>query len=431
MKINFIGALCAFFYVSTAAAADMQRDDALDEIILLFADATRAWEPVIQDLTYSLFSGLVIISFTWTFIEMLLKDAGLVDVVAELARRVLQIGFSVFLIENAADLARALLDSFAEIATRASNSIAFSPANVFDLSVDVISIVLEKTSIFEPAASLMLFLIAFAVLVCFALIALDMTVLLISSFVIVSGGIVAMGLLGSEWTRDHAINYFTTVLGIAFKLFVMQLVFSIGYDFIHDWGNSISETSESTDHLVMLGVVIVYAGMMREIPQMAASLASGRFTMSGGGIQASVVGLGAVAQAGMDFAQSSDSSLGSPSQSNDESVAAHHFDTGDSALAFSHSSYDEPVAAHHFDTGDSAPAFSHSSIDRDNDHAKDFDEASSRFASKEKEAGAGQSAVGRALAEGARNLGEKPIEDLTKASDEDIRRHLKAETAMK
>ncbi|WP_174244361.1 type IV secretion system protein, partial [Vibrio atypicus] len=119
-----------------------------------------------------------------------------------------------------------------------------------------------------------------------------MTILIVSGYITVSGGIVAMGFLGSEWTRDHALNYFTAVLGIAFKMLVMQLVFIIGYSFIVDWGTTINSSSSNVDFLALVGTCIVFAGMMREIPQIAASLASGRFTMAGGGIQSATKNIG-------------------------------------------------------------------------------------------------------------------------------------------
>ncbi|EJB8409450.1 P-type conjugative transfer protein TrbL [Vibrio parahaemolyticus] len=338
------GAFSAFFCASSMAA-DVQQDNTLDTIILAFKNQASAWEPIIYDLTLSLFWGLVIISFTWTFIQMVLKDGvGLVDVVAELTRRVLLIGFSIWMMQNAPDLARTLIKSFTKIGTHISGgSVDFSPSNVLELGMNIMSIAWDSTSVTDIGGMLMMFFVSLIIMVCFAIMAMEMTVLIVSGFIIVSGGIVAMGFLGSDWTRDNAINYFTAVLGVAFKMFVMQLVFVMGYSFVETWGSAINSHSTDTDYLSMVGICIVFAGLMREIPQMASSLASGRFTMAGGGIQSSLrnvgsaaagaallggaaVAAGAYKMMGSDTGNNSDSPT--PTGNDEATTNAHTFDTG-------------------------------------------------------------------------------------------------------
>ncbi len=338
------GALSAFFCASSLAA-DVQQDNTLDTIIAAFKAQTITWEPIIYNLTLSLFWGLVVISFTWTFIQMVIKDGvGLVDVIAELTRRVLLIGFSIWMMQNAPDLARTLIKSFTEIGSRISGgAVNFSPSNVFELGLNIMAIAWDSTTLTEPVNMLVMFLASIIIMICFALMAMEMTVLIVSGFIIVSGGIVAMGFLGSDWTRDNAINYFTAVLGVAFKMFVMQLVFITGYSFIETWGAALTEDSANTDYLALIGVCIVFAGMMREIPQMASTLASGRFTMAGGGVQSSLRNVGsgvagaallaggagmAAAYQMMNSAGGSDSDSPTPTGNDEATTNAHTFDTG-------------------------------------------------------------------------------------------------------
>ncbi|MBD6978929.1 P-type conjugative transfer protein TrbL [Vibrio parahaemolyticus] len=338
------GALSAFFCASSLAA-DVQQNNSLDTIIAAFKAQTTTWEPVIYNLTLSLFWGLVIISFTWTFIQMALKDGvGLVDVVAELTRRVLLIGFSIWMMQNAPDLARILIKSFTHIGKQISGgAVDFSPSNVFELGLNIIAIVWKSISVWSPVQSVMYGICSLIILVCFAIMAMDMTIVIVSGFIMVSGGIVAMGFLGSDWTRDNAINYFTAVLGVAFKMFIMQLIFVIGYGFVETWGAAISSTSANTDYITLVGVTIVFAGLMREIPQMASTLASGRFTMAGGGIQASMRNIGSAAagaallggaaafagaQQLMSSAKGSDNDSPEPSGHDEATANARTFDTG-------------------------------------------------------------------------------------------------------
>ncbi|MDG2642405.1 P-type conjugative transfer protein TrbL [Vibrio parahaemolyticus] len=336
--------MSAFFCISSYAA-DVQQNNSLDTIITAFKAQTTTWEPVIYNLTLNLFWGLVVISFTWTFIQMVIKDGvGLVDVLAELTRRVLLIGFSIWMMQNAPDLARILIKSFTHIGKQISGgAVDFSPSNVFELGLRIIAIVWKSISVWSPVQSVMYGICSLIILICFAIMAMDMTIVIVSGFIMVSGGIVAMGFLGSDWTRDNAINYFTAVLGVAFKMFIMQLIFVIGYGFVETWGAAISSTSANTDYITLVGVTIVFAGLMREIPQIASSLASGRFTMAGGGIQAAgktigsaaagaallggaAVAAGAYKMMGSDTGNNSDSPT--PTGNDEATTNAHTFDTG-------------------------------------------------------------------------------------------------------
>lgn len=323
--VFFIISLFTLTFPSLLFAAPIPENNNLDNIIKVYSAATLAWEPVIHNLTLGLFWGLVTISFTWSSIQIALKGGGLVDVIADLTTRVLTVGFAVWLIDNAPDLARVLIESFQEVGSRLSGGlIKFSPSSVVELAINVISVVFEKISIWDPTLSLMLFLTALVILICFALVAMEMMILIITAYVTVSGGIVMMGFLGSEWTRENAMNYFTAVLGIAVKMFVMQLIFILGYGFINEWTSAMDTDSPNTHYLALLGVSIVFYGLIREIPQMAASLASGRFTMAGGGMQAAVgaaVGMAAGAALAATGMGAAAASAASSSMSEEETAA--------------------------------------------------------------------------------------------------------------
>lgn len=290
-KIRLLHIIMLFFcaFPLTSFAESIPDDNSLDLVIQVYENATKVWEPLIHDLTLGLFWGLVTISFTWSSIQIALKDGGLVDVIADLTTRVLTVGVSVWLLNEAPNLARTLISSFQEVGTRLSGGVVkFSPSSVAEMGINIVHTTIKMFSVLDAGVGLMLFACGFVILICFALMALEMTTLIISAFITVSGGIVMMGFLGSEWTRENAMNYFTAVLGIAVKMFVMQLIFIIGYGFIHDWSTAITEKTQSSTILSLLVFVVVFYGLIREIPQMAASLASGRFTMAGGGMQAAV-----------------------------------------------------------------------------------------------------------------------------------------------
>lgn len=309
----------------------------LDQITIAFRDSTKEWEPIIQSLTMGLFWGLVTISFVWSSCQLLLKGGGLVDVIADLTTRVMTVGVAVWLITSAPHLGRVLIESFQEVGHRlAPDFVAFSPANVVEMGINIVLMTIKKSSYINIGPSLMLFVCAIIILICYVLIALEMTVLIVTSYVTVSGGIVMMGFLGSEWTKDNAMNYFTAVLGVAVRMFVMQLILILGYGFIKKWTNQMMSSSQDLDYLVLLAIAMVFYGMIREIPNIAASLASGRFTMTGGGLAAAVTGAAglaagaALAATGVGAAALGAMS-GSETKDNEDAILKHSLNTGGDA----------------------------------------------------------------------------------------------------
>lgn len=317
-------------FPAVSFAASGPDSHSIDQIIQAFQVATRNWEPIIHKLTMSLFWGLVTISFTWSFIQIALKDGGLIDVTAEMITRVVTVGVSLWLVNEAPNLARSLIESFQYVGTQISGGdVKFSPSNLIQLAMNIMSIVFNNASTWNLLQTAMFFLTALIVVICFALIAMEMVVLIVSAYITVSGGIVMMGFFGSDWTREHAMNYFTAVLGVALKMFVMQLIISLGYHFIRDWCVGMDGNSDTLSYLALVGVSVVFYGMVREIPQIAASLASGRFTQAGGGVAAametaaSMAAGAALAASGVGGAamDAYKDAMGGGNSSNDQSAA--------------------------------------------------------------------------------------------------------------
>ncbi|TOG33089.1 hypothetical protein CGJ02_27205, partial [Vibrio parahaemolyticus] len=66
----------------------------------------------------------------------------------------------------------------------------------------------ESSSGFDVGQFVIIGLCGLIVLIVLALIAAQLTILLVGSYIILNGGVIVMGFLGSEWTRDHGMNYF-------------------------------------------------------------------------------------------------------------------------------------------------------------------------------------------------------------------------------
>ncbi|MEZ9361453.1 P-type conjugative transfer protein TrbL [Vibrio cyclitrophicus] len=267
-------------FLSPAAFAS--NNNALDTILDKFDTITATWTPIIIEAVMGLFWLLVTLSFTWSFITLWLHQKGFDHFVAELFERIVTVGFSLFLLYNAAPLAWTVMHSLQEVATRLSGGQdALTPSNIVEIGIVLAQRIWESSSGFNMGEYIIIGLCGLIVLVVLALIAAQLTVLIVGAFVILNGGVVMMGFLGSEWTRDHAMNYFTTVLGMSVQIFIMQLLVIIGNELFMGFIDTPSEGV--ADYLMMVVMSIIYYALVSTVPNMASSLTTGRFVFDSAG----------------------------------------------------------------------------------------------------------------------------------------------------
>ncbi|MDG2850257.1 P-type conjugative transfer protein TrbL, partial [Vibrio parahaemolyticus] len=275
---------------------------------------TATWEPIITDAVTNLFWLLVIASFTWSAIKLWLHQKGLEHFIAELFERVMTVGFCWFLVVNASPLAWTVLNSMQEVASRLSGSDdKLSPSNIVELGLTLAHRVWESSSGFDVGQFVIIGLCGLIVLIVLALIAAQLTILLVGSYIILNGGVIVMGFLGSEWTRDHGMNYFTTVLGMSVQIFIMQLLVIIGNETFLSFINN--PGAGSADYLMMVVMSVIYYALVNTVPAMASSLTTGRFVFNTAGAVGSAAGLmGAAAGIGMAAASLAKGGMGKAAQ---------------------------------------------------------------------------------------------------------------------
>ena len=74
---------------------------------------------------------------------------------------------------------------------------------------------------FAPLLGILLF-------IAFLIIAAQMVVALVEGFIVMSGGVLLLGFLGSPWTARFGLSYFATLAGSGIKLFMIYIIVAIG-----------------------------------------------------------------------------------------------------------------------------------------------------------------------------------------------------------
>ncbi|TDN48868.1 type IV secretion system protein TrbL [Scandinavium goeteborgense] len=229
---------------------------------------------------------------------MAMQGEGISSALAEVVRFFAVLGFFFWLLTNGPAIATSIQDSLRQLAANASGmSKSFSPSGVVDIGFDIVSRVVDQSSIWSPADSTVGLILAGVILCVLALVGVNMLLLLISGWILSYAGIILLGFGGSRWTTDIAINYFKTVLGIALQLFTMVLIVGIGQSFIDQYYQAMgADAMQMKSMFVMLVASIVLLVLVNKVPPMIGGIAGGASVQGIGGFGAGFA-LGAAATA--------------------------------------------------------------------------------------------------------------------------------------
>lgn len=292
--------------ISTQAqAAPLDSAGLLDDILKRFANVASTWAGTIQNYATWIFWSLAVISMVWTFAMMAMQGEGLSAALAEVVRFFAVLGFFFYLLKNGPAISVDIQDSLRQLAANASGlSKSFSPSGIVDIGFDIVSRVVDQSSIWSPADSTVGLILAGVILCVLALVGVNMLLLLITGWILSYGGIFLLGFGGARWTSDIAITYFKTVLGIALQLFTMVLIVGIGKSFIDQYYQAMGDDAvQMKSMFVMLVASIVLLVLVNKVPPMVGSIVGGASMQGIGGFGAGAI-IGAAAAAGAAIAAS-------------------------------------------------------------------------------------------------------------------------------
>ena len=221
-KINvyFLGLFLTFMSWEASAQATSRMDtvDLFDSIITRYHDTASTWSHVIIGYASTLFWSLALISMVWTYGMMALRKADIQEFMAETVQFFVTTGFFYWLLLNGPAIADSIMESLRQLAANATGlDKRISPSGIVDVGFDIVSKVIDSSSVWSPVDTGVGLILAGIILVIFTYIALNLVIILITGWILTYGGVFVLGFGGGRWTQDIAINYFKTVLGIALQ----------------------------------------------------------------------------------------------------------------------------------------------------------------------------------------------------------------------
>ncbi|MGI2002067.1 P-type conjugative transfer protein TrbL [Shewanella frigidimarina] len=259
-------------FIPNVHAQGVPDSGAINELLGTFEAAAGQWPSILRQYATYLFWSLVLISWTWSFFWMAFKEPNITELIVEFTRRSLLVGFFFWLLMDGTWIAAKIVEGFQFLGYALSGT-SINPSSIFDIGYSLASTIIQKISFTDLGDSLAFIIAGLGILICFAFITLEMILVIIQYYIFLNLGVIMMGFLGHEWSREYGINYFRLMLGIGVKFLSMQMIVDLSMRMMNGW----LQTSELTwtQVLLILPCVIIIWGLVREVPQLAQSLISG------------------------------------------------------------------------------------------------------------------------------------------------------------
>lgn len=306
---GFIVALAVLFF-SVQVHADT---GILDNIALTYKTAATGWTGTLLTYANRLFMLLATIELAWSFIVWVLDKNEFQSFISAIAKKIMWIGIFYALLLNGPTWIPLIIDSFVDAGSAAGGSAGLSPSEVFTTGLDNSATMLEgikNMSLWDDFASIVIAgLSAILIVLAFAVIAGQLLVALVESYIAISAGLLFLGFGGSRWTTDFVQKFIGYAVATGVKLFMLYLIIGIGNTQAQTWKTMLATIGTPgvpvfNIILTVLGGSVLLMFMAIQIPAMAASMLAGSPTLTAGAaaatagmVGAGIVGAGAAGAA--------------------------------------------------------------------------------------------------------------------------------------
>jgi type IV secretion system protein TrbL len=260
----------AGFFVCGPASAQT----VIETVMSDYANAAAAWVTPLKSYALDLFWGLATIQFCFAMGQLAFRGADLAEILAELVTQIMFIGIFFFLVQQSNTIAKDIITSFKEAASNASGTAGSDPTGILDTGINTAQKICDLMSITTPGTDVFYAIAAFVVVLIMAYIAAISVMVNIEAYIIVSALVLFTGFGGSRWTKEYAMRSLTYAMAIGGKLFMLNLVVGIGQQIISSQSSAFTGDTYA-QVMSFVGVILVLAAIVKQLPDMVASMLSG------------------------------------------------------------------------------------------------------------------------------------------------------------
>lgn len=264
----------------------------LTGLAMQFSSTTAPWASTALRYAQDLFFALVAIEIAWSAITYVLQKDSLPDFIAALLLKIISVGFFYTLLQPGlgpvwiADI----VSSFTQAGSAIGGQTQFlpsDPSSVFNCGTDVANAMLQSISSNNVGITLGNILPAieavFAALICalgvvlaFAIVAGQLLMTLIESYIVIGAGVFMLGFTGSRWTLVFGEKYVGYAFSVGIKLFMLELIVGLGYALGQQWAALFANGIAPPEaYIEVVGAALIFGFVAWQVPGLAASLMNG------------------------------------------------------------------------------------------------------------------------------------------------------------
>ena len=263
---------------ATRLTAQQPPAGVLDQVALDYQLASQMWLGRVLDATTSLFFWLAMLEFTIAGIMyMIASPQAREERAGRFLIKIMMISFVYMLITQSEFWLARLLNSFAAVGEYAAGRI-MSPSEIVGYGAALSGKVLRSIDVVgmltNPPMVIYMTFTAFAIMVCYILIAVQVVLTLVQSYVLLSSGIFFLAFGAFRATASLAENFLLSCIHVGIKLMLLYFVVGLGEPLTRRWAELLQDeffTLDVTPILQVLAGVTILAFIVWYIPNKIAS----------------------------------------------------------------------------------------------------------------------------------------------------------------
>ena len=280
----------------------------MDTLVSQVQGASGGWMSSALGYAKTLFFGLAAIEFAWSAIQLTLKKSELSEIMVGTLFKVMSLSFFAMVLIKAPEWIPAIINSFKAAGAGVGGTSVLSPSAVFDQGLQVAASLMQFSNDAAPSTGSMIIntltnsgqglgkfmlsaiivgVASVFIILGYGLIAVQLLITLVESYLIIGGGALMLGFSGSRWTHNLSEKYFGYAISIGVKLFTIYLIIGFGDSFTQALKDTIAaayaahpEGPSFGDYLGVGGASLFYGVTGYMAPGLAGSMLNGTVAMS-------------------------------------------------------------------------------------------------------------------------------------------------------
>lgn len=289
------------------AVADTNADaQIMQGIVESYREAAQPWAEMMLGYANTLFLSLALIELVWLGALLALNHEELQSFMSQFIRSLMVILFFYSLLQMADQWVPMLITMFTHAGQTATGLGALNPSEVFGRGLDLAghtAATVAKTgasiawnsinpfdsgsSGFATAFAMILLAVpaAIIILLSFSILAGQLMIALIESYLVISAGLLFLGFGGSRWTSSYTSKLISYAMSTGVKLFMIYLIAGLALETSHSWVAQIEALADQEGNgahslMAFIGSSLALAFVAVKIPELAAGILGGQPAMS-------------------------------------------------------------------------------------------------------------------------------------------------------